>query len=75
MSAEELLARAALGTAPGHDPAARAGRAVIAVAGLKAIAGLFSVVFLAFMIAIGVAPLGNWLRRKGAPGWVSGSWH
>jgi len=46
--------------------------AVIAIAGLKAVAGIFSVVFLAFMIAIGVAPLGNWLRNKGAPGWFCG---
>ena len=45
--------------------------AVIAIAGLKSIASLFSIVFLAFMIAIGVAPLGDWLRRKGAPGWVT----
>ncbi len=45
--------------------------AVIAVAGLKAVAGIFSIVFLAVMIAIGVAPLGTWMRKHGAPNWLS----
>jgi AI-2 transport protein TqsA len=45
--------------------------AVIAVAGIKAIAWLVGPVFLALIIVIAAAPVQRWLRARGWPGWVA----
>ena len=43
---------------------------VVAVAGTKSFAGVLAPVLLALMITVAVTPVGNWLGRRGAPGWV-----
>ncbi|MFC4602542.1 AI-2E family transporter [Rhodococcus kronopolitis] len=45
--------------------------AVVAIAGVRAFAGIVGPVFLALMLVVAVQPLGNWLQRKGAPKWVA----
>ncbi|EGD53643.1 AI-2E family transporter [Gordonia neofelifaecis] len=44
---------------------------VVAVAGMKLIAGLIAPVFLALMLTIAVHPMGRWLRRHGCPAWLA----
>ncbi len=44
--------------------------AVVAIAGLKAFAGIVGPVFLALMLTVAVAPLQSWARRRGWPAWA-----
>ncbi|MFF0816560.1 AI-2E family transporter [Rhodococcus sp. NPDC003318] len=44
---------------------------VVAIAGVHAFSGILGPVFLALMLVVAVQPLGNRLRRKGAPMWVA----
>lgn len=44
---------------------------VVVVAGMRGIAGLIAPVLLALMLAVTVSPLTEWLRRRGAPGWLA----
>ncbi|MEO8329522.1 MAG: AI-2E family transporter, partial [Candidatus Nanopelagicales bacterium] len=44
---------------------------VISLAGLKAMSDIVAPTFLALMLTLAVSPLGTWLRKKGAPGWVA----
>ncbi|MGW5523425.1 AI-2E family transporter [Gordonia sp. NPDC003950] len=44
---------------------------VVAVAGIRSIAGLVAPIFLAMMLTVAVSPVASWIRRKGAPAWVA----
>ena len=44
---------------------------VVAIAGLRSIAGIVAPVFLGLMLTIAADPLRDWLRRKGLPAWAS----
>jgi predicted PurR-regulated permease PerM len=44
---------------------------VIIVAGMKAAASILSPILLATILAISIAPLPNWLHRKGLPKWLA----
>jgi AI-2 transport protein TqsA len=44
---------------------------VVAVAGIRAVAWLIGPAFLALIIVISVAPLQDWMLRKGLPRWLS----
>ncbi len=44
---------------------------VIIIAGMKAASSIITTIFFAFVIAVSVAPLQNWLRRRGLPFWLS----
>jgi AI-2 transport protein TqsA len=48
-----------------------AAAAVIALAGMRAAAGILGPVFLALMLTVTATPLSGWLRRKGAPAWAA----
>jgi len=45
--------------------------AVIAIAGVQAIAWLIGPAFMALIVVIAVAPVHGWLRRHGWPGWAT----
>jgi predicted PurR-regulated permease PerM len=45
--------------------------AVIAIAGMQAIAGLLAPIFLALMLTVTVSPITGWLRRRGFPTWLA----
>lgn len=44
---------------------------VIIIAGMRAAASVITTVFFAFVIAVAVTPLLNWLRNRGVPGWLA----
>jgi predicted PurR-regulated permease PerM len=44
---------------------------VVIIAGMHAAASLITSIFFAFVIAVAVTPLQNWLRRRGLPLWLS----
>jgi predicted PurR-regulated permease PerM len=44
---------------------------VVAVAGMRSVAGIIAPVFLGLMLSITAEPLGRWLRSKGWPAWAS----
>ncbi len=44
---------------------------VIIVGGMKAAASILSPILLATILAISIAPLPNWLHRKGLPKWLA----
>jgi AI-2 transport protein TqsA len=48
-----------------------AAAAVVALAGMRAAAGILGPVFLALMLTVTATPLSGWLRRRGAPAWVA----
>jgi AI-2 transport protein TqsA len=43
---------------------------IITVLGMRQLQDILAPTVLALVIVIAVAPFGNWLKRKGAPGWV-----
>src|SRR3954447_2320337 len=45
--------------------------AVVAVAGIRGAAGILGPVFLALMLTVTIAPLTEWLRRRGTPAWAA----
>jgi predicted PurR-regulated permease PerM len=45
--------------------------AVVAIAGLQAFSGIAGPAFLALMLTVAVSPIGTWMKRKGAPGWLA----
>jgi len=48
-----------------------AAAAVVALAGMRAAAGILGPVFLALMLTVTASPLSDWLRRRGAPAWAA----
>ncbi|MFD3593575.1 AI-2E family transporter [Nocardia sp. NPDC058640] len=44
--------------------------AVVAIAGMKAFAGVIGPVFLALMLTIAVQPIQGWAQRRGWPAWI-----
>jgi len=44
---------------------------VIIIAGMRAATSIITTTFFAFIIAVSVTPLQNWLRRRGLPLWLS----
>ena len=43
---------------------------VVTAAGMRAFADVLAPVVLALMLTVAVYPIGTWLQRKGAPGWL-----
>jgi AI-2 transport protein TqsA len=45
--------------------------AVVAVAGMRLVADILGPVLLALMLTVTASPIGDWLRRHGAPAWAA----